>query len=129
LSMVNVGLIAPAMLINRLKNNSSKPLKLILITSSSQYTPREFEPMYTSVKGGLGMLGASLAQDPELGKIVVVAPSGMKTPFWEDDRDVSKYLDPKGVAEEIVKLSAGEFKYRYAKILRDPPKVEILETK
>lgn len=127
LEMINIGLTAPALLIHRVKNNPGKPLKVMLITSSSQYTPREQEPVYTAVKAGLGMLGSSLALDPEIGKVLVVAPSGMKTPFWSKEKDVSTYLDPKWVAEQIIELSSGSFKYKYAKILRDPIKVEIVE--
>jgi NAD(P)-dependent dehydrogenase (short-subunit alcohol dehydrogenase family) len=128
LEMINVGLTAPALLIQRLKNNPGKPLKIMIVTSSSQYTPRELEPMYTAVKSGLGMLGASLSLDPTIGKVLVVAPSGLKTPFWDADKDTSEYLDPKWVADQIVELSSGPFKYRYAKILRSPKRVEIVET-
>lgn len=129
LEMINIGLTAPAILVQRLKNNPGKPLKIILVTSSSQYTPRELEPIYTAVKSGLGMLGASLSLDQSIGKVLVVAPSGMKTPFWNDSHNTSGYLNPTWVAEQIVELSSGPFKYRYAKILRDPERVEIVETK
>jgi NAD(P)-dependent dehydrogenase (short-subunit alcohol dehydrogenase family) len=129
LEMINVGLTAPALLIQRLKNNPGKPLKVIIVTSSSQYTPRELEPIYTTVKSGLGMLGASLSLDPSIGKVLVIAPSGMQTPFWNHNKDTSEYLDPKWVAEQIVELSSGPFKYRYAKILRSPQRVEIVETR
>jgi NAD(P)-dependent dehydrogenase (short-subunit alcohol dehydrogenase family) len=129
LQMVNVGLVAPALLIRRLKNNPGKPLKIILITSSSQYTPREKEPMYTAAKAALGMLGNSLGLDLSLGKVLVVAPSGMQTPFWKKGEDISGYLDPKWVAGQIIELSSGPFKYRYAKILRGPARVEIIETR
>lgn len=129
LEMINIGLTAPAILIQRLKNNPGKPLKIMLVTSSSQYTPRELEPIYTAVKSGLGMLGASLSLDQSIGKVLVVAPSGMKTPFWNDSHNTSGYLNPTWVAEQIVELSSGPFKYRYAKILRDPERVEIIETK
>lgn len=129
LKMVNVGLTVPALLIKRLKNNPGKPLKIILITSSSQYTPRELEPMYTATKAALGMLGESLSLDPEIGKVLVIAPSGMKTSFWDDGKDTVGYLAPKWVAEKIVEISSGPFKYRYARILRNPEKVEIIKTR
>lgn len=130
LEMVNIGLVVPAMLIKRLKNNPGKPLKIMIITSSSQYTPREKEPLYTAVKAGLGMFANSLSLDLEIGKVLVVAPSGMKTPFWDKcNKDTSKMLDPKWVAEQIVSLSSGPFKYKYAKILRDPECVEVVETR
>lgn len=129
LEIINVNLTAPALLIQRLKNNPGKPLKIMIITSSSQYTPRELEPVYTAVKSGLGMLGASLSLDKEIGKVVVVAPSGMKTPFWDKNKDTSGYLEPKWVADKIIDLSSGKFKYRFAKILRSPERVEIVETR
>jgi short-subunit dehydrogenase len=129
LEMINVGLTAPAIIIQRLKNNPGKPLKIVLVTSSAQYTPRELESMYTAVKSGLGMLGASLSLDPTIGKVLVVAPSRMKTPFWSNNHNTSEYLNPTWVAEQIVELSSGPFKYRFAKILRSPERVEIVETK
>ena len=127
-AMVNVGLLAPMMLIQRLNRNSGFPLKVMLITSSSQYTPRELEPAYCATKAGLGMLGASLARDPEIGKVLVVAPAGMRTSFWEGtDEDTKTMLDPDWVAEQIIELSGGAFKYKYAKLLRNPARVEIVE--
>ncbi len=59
--MINVGLLAPTLLVQRLKNQLDIPLKIMLITSSSQYTAREQEPVYCAVKSGIGMLGASMA--------------------------------------------------------------------
>lgn len=129
LTMVNTGLVAPSLLVHHLKNNPGKPLKVMLVTSSSQYTPRELEPIYTATKAGLGMLGASLSIDPGIGKVLVVAPSGMKTPFWSGTKDVSEYLDPGWAAEEIIRLSSGPFKYKFAKILRNPARTEVVETR
>jgi NAD(P)-dependent dehydrogenase (short-subunit alcohol dehydrogenase family) len=129
LTMTNVGLIAPMMLVSRLKPLAPTPLKLMLITSSSQYTPRAQEPAYTATKAGLGMLGASLARDAGIGKVLVAAPSGIRTAFWNGtDEDTTSMLDPVWVANQIVELSSGAFKYRYAKILRNPARVEIVET-
>jgi len=126
--MVNVGLLAPMMMVQRLKRRSSFPLKVMLVTSSSQYTPREREPAYCSVKAGLGMLGACLVRDRGLGKVLVAAPSGMRTPFWDGtDEDTETMLDPKWVADQIVELSGGAFKYKSAKILRNPARVEVVE--
>ena len=73
------------------------------------------------------MLGNSLGLDSNLGKVLVAAPSGMKTPFWSGEKDISNYLEPKWVAEQITHLSSGEFKYKYASITRNPAKVEVLE--
>ncbi|MFK5980246.1 MAG: SDR family oxidoreductase [Rhizobiaceae bacterium] len=127
-AMVNVGLLAPMMLIKRLKRKLVNPLKLILITSSSQYTPREFEPAYCATKSGMGMLGASLVRDQGLGKVLVVAPSGIQTPFWKGtEEDTETMLDPSWLSEKIVELSSGSFKYKFAKILRNPARVEVVE--
>ena len=127
--MTNVGLLAPMLLIQRLKNNLDTPLKIMLITSSSQYTPRELEPAYCAVKSGLGMLGASLVRDHGIGKVLVVAPSGIDSKFWEGSgEDTSTMLDVEWVASQVVELSSGVFKYKYAKLLRDPARVDVVET-
>jgi short-subunit dehydrogenase involved in D-alanine esterification of teichoic acids len=127
-TMTNVGLLAPMFLVQRLKNILEAPLKVILVTSSSQYTPREMEPVYCATKAGLGMFGASLVRDKKIGKVLVVAPSGIKTTFWRDsDANVSGMLATQWVANQIVELSSGSFKYKFAKILRNPERVEVEE--
>ncbi|MEY8879786.1 SDR family NAD(P)-dependent oxidoreductase [Donghicola sp. XS_ASV15] len=127
-TMVNIGLLAPMMLVQRLKGKANTPLKTMLITSSSQYTPRALEPAYCAVKSGLGMFGASLVRDRGVGKVLVVAPSDINTPFWAGtDEDTSTMLDPGWVADQIVDLSSGVFKYKYAKLLRHPSRVEVIE--
>ena len=128
-TMMNVGLLAPVMLVKVLLSHSPMLLKVMLVTSSSQITPREKEPVYTAVKAGLGMFGNSLALDAKVGKVVVIAPAGMKTPFWDAAKDVSTFLDPSWVADQIIELSSGPFKYKFVKILRDPPRVEIVESR
>lgn len=130
LQMTNLGLLVPALIIRRLKKLATdKPLKIMIITSSSQYTPREREPIYAAAKAGLGMLGNSLGLDSEIGKVLVVAPSGMNTPFWKNGQDVFDYLDPQWVAKQITELASGSFKYKCAKIIRNPAKVEIVEVR
>lgn len=126
--MINVGLLAPMMLVQRLKARTTGLLKVMLITSSSQYTPRELEPAYCATKAGLGMFGASLVRDHGIGKVLIAAPSGINSPFWTGtDEDTATMLDTKWVAEQIVDLSGGAFKYKYAKILRNPARVEVVE--
>lgn len=130
MEMINVGISVPALCIKRLKNRVNTPLNIILITSSSGYTPRKLEPIYASTKAALEMLGASLALDTDVGNVLVVAPSGMDSPFWDDTKDTSEYLDPEWVAERIIELFADSgFKYKYVKILRSPARVEIAEEK
>ena len=128
LTMLNVGLTVPALLIQRLKKCAHAALDIVLITSSSQYTPRKLEPVYTAVKSGLGMLGASLALDPAIGKVLVLAPSGMATSFWDAQKEAHDYLNPEWVAQETVSLFNDAFNYRYAKILRSPARIEIVTT-
>jgi NAD(P)-dependent dehydrogenase (short-subunit alcohol dehydrogenase family) len=124
--MLNVGLLTPMLLIQRLKNKLETGLKIMFITSSSEYTPREYEPAYCAAKAGLGMLGESLVRDMGIGKVLVIAPSGINSEFWSGtDEDTSTMLDPHWVAEQTVDLSSGSFKYKYAAILRDPARVEV----
>ncbi|ATF19455.1 SDR family NAD(P)-dependent oxidoreductase [Phaeobacter gallaeciensis] len=126
--MVNVGLLAPMMVIQRLVRQVSGPLKLMLVTSSSQYKPQPEMPAYCATKAGLGMLGAALVRGEGIGKVLVVAPSGIQTKFWAgSDTDTSTMLEPGWVAQQIVALSSGAFKYKYAKLLRQPSSVEVVE--
>jgi NAD(P)-dependent dehydrogenase (short-subunit alcohol dehydrogenase family) len=122
---INVNLVAAALLIRQLLLKSEKQLKIIGITSSSEYTPREKEPLYTATKAGLGMLLHSISFDPNVSKVLRIAPSGMNTPFWNDPK--AGFLDPEWVADETMKLSSGDFSYKYAKITKDPPAVSIVE--
>lgn len=101
---------------------------LIAVTSTSQWTPRLREPVYTAVKAGLGMFANSVSLDPAIGKTLVAAPAGMKTPFWKGtDKDTSDMLDPAWVADQILNLYNDDFKYKYARIMRGPSRVEIME--
>ncbi len=128
LQMMNTGLTAPTLLVQRLKNKLETPLKVMLITSKSQYDACEYEPVYSAVKAGLGMFGASLVKDMAIGKVLVAAPAGINTPFWDgSDKDRSGMLEAKWVSDKIVELSSGVFKYKYAKILRNPERVEVQE--
>lgn len=129
LKMMNVGLVAPTLILSRILNRQGQLPGFIAITSTSQWTPRIYEPVYTTVKAGLGMLANSLSLDPQVGKVLVVGPAGMKTNFWADiERDTSKMLEPTWVAEQICQLYFGDnFKYKCARILREPSRVEVVE--
>ncbi len=130
LDMAYLGFIAAARIIRKIILNQKRLDCLVAITSTSQYTPREFEPVYSSVKAALGMLANSLSLDPRIAKTLVVAPSGMKTKFWNGtDKDTSRMLEPSWVAEQVIKLLKGNFKYRSIKILRNPAHYEIEETR
>lgn len=128
--MNRVGLLAPALLLQRLLKKQGGLSGFIAITSTSQWTPRVLEPMYTAVKAGLGMLSNSLSLDERVGKVMVVGPAGMQTRFWEsDERDTSNMLDPAWVAQEALAAWKDDFKYKFLRALRNPSRVEIVETR
>lgn len=127
--MINVGLFAPTLILNRVLNRQERLPGFIAITSTSQWTPGIYEPIYTAVKAGLGMFANSLSLDPQIEKVLVVGPAGMKTNFWSNtEKDTRTMLEPKWVAEQICQLYFRDnFKYKCAKILREPPRVEVVE--
>lgn len=128
--MNRVGLLAPEMLLQRLLRKQSNLPGFIAITSTSQWTPRLLEPVYTAVKSGLGMLASSISLDDRVGKVLVLGPAGMRTRFWEEDgRDTSDMLDPEWVATETLKLWDKDFEYMFVRALRNRPRVEIVETR
>jgi short-subunit dehydrogenase len=105
--------------------------ELVAITSTSGWTPRQREPIYNFVKAGEGHFANAMAEDGRVGKVLVAGPAGMDTAFWRDDpeRDKSTMLDPAWVAEQIQQLRQDDYRYRFAKIMREPPRVEIVETR
>ncbi|MBI2329988.1 SDR family NAD(P)-dependent oxidoreductase [Candidatus Daviesbacteria bacterium] len=129
--MVNVGLVAPMLILNRILNRQNKLPGVMAITSTSQWTPRIDEPIYTAVKAGFGMFANSLSLDPQVGKVLVAGPAGMKTNFWlETEKDTSNMLEPAWVAKQIYQLYFEDnFKYKCVRILREPPRIEILENR
>lgn len=126
--------------------------ELITITSTSQWTPREKEPVYNAAKAAAGHFSNALSLDERVGKVLVAAPAGMKTDFWSgvSRDDLDEMMDPAWVAEQIDNLRHGEYNeltllntikgklkpdysYCFAKILRAnggiPDHVEIVETR
>ncbi len=126
--MVNVGLTVPIIIIKDILCKQSKIPLFIPITSTSQWTPRLREPIYTAVKGGFGMISNSLSLDPRVKKTLLVGPAGMKTRFWENSSmDQEKFLDPEWVAKKIIDELKGDYSYKFIKIMRDPARVELAE--
>ncbi|SRR6266496_1037276 len=112
-----------------LLNQKNLPV-FVAVTSTSQYTPRLLEPIYTAAKAGLGAYANSLSLDPRIKKTLVVSPAGMKTKFHSGrEVDMSTYLEPSWVALQIMELLRDEYSYKYARILRDPAHVEIKATR
>jgi short-subunit dehydrogenase len=130
-SMLNVGERGLAYLMRAVLRKQEQLRELIVITSTSQFTPRQKEPVYNMVKAGAAMFGEAMSVDGRVDKTLVVAPAGTRTEFWDgqDCDDLDTMLDPVWVAGEIVKLRDDDFNYRFAKILRNEPRVEIVETR
>jgi short-subunit dehydrogenase involved in D-alanine esterification of teichoic acids len=118
----NIGLLAPMMLVQRLKPRVTPPLKVMLITSTSQYTPREHDPVQCATMSGLAMFGASLVRDRGIGKVLVTALPDLGA---EDDTGAEPHT--RWLADQIVELSSGAFKYKHARLLEHPAGAAILE--
>lgn len=104
--------------------------ELITITSTSQWTPREREPVYNFVKAGSGLFTEALSKDKRVGKAMVFGAAGMDTPFWREmpDKDLSGYNDPAEVAAELLRLMEADFTYQFVKVGRNPLSIEIAQT-
>lgn len=129
--MIDVGGRSLIYLIRELLTKQASLDELITITSTSQWTPRKLEPIYNFVKAGAGHLSNGLAEDGRIAKVLVVGPAGMATPFWSkeqlDARKDQGMLDPEWVAKQIIALRNTNYLYKYARILRQPPRVELVE--
>jgi short-subunit dehydrogenase len=126
--MLNVGVVAAIYLTRQILIRQNELAEFVAITSTSQYTPRLLEPIYTVAKAGLGAYANSLSLDHRVRKTLVAGPAGIKTKFHAGrEVDMSTYLTPEWVAEQIIDLLRGNYSYKYARILRDPPHVEIME--
>jgi NAD(P)-dependent dehydrogenase (short-subunit alcohol dehydrogenase family) len=129
--MTQIGLSFPARLLHHLLRKQKNLPGFIAITSTSEHIPRREEPVYAAVKAGLGMLARSVALDERVGKVLITAPAGMNTPFWDGRSDVSTFLDPAWVAGNIFNIYAdlyrSDAKCRSVKILRQPERIEFVE--
>ena len=105
--------------------------ELVTITSTSQWTPRQKEPIYNFAKAGAAHFSNGIAEDGRVGKVLVAGPAGMRTEFWDgvDRDDLDDMLDPAWVAEQVIKLAREDYTYRFARILRQPARVEVIETR
>lgn len=105
--------------------------QLITITSTSQWTPRKLEPIYNFIKAGAGHFSNSMVEDGRVGKVLVAGPAGMDTNFWNgvDRDDLDTMLPKEWVAEQIIDNLAGDYKYKFIRVLREPARVEEVETR
>jgi NAD(P)-dependent dehydrogenase (short-subunit alcohol dehydrogenase family) len=127
-SAANINLLGPMILTNELLKKQGSLYRAVYITSTSQFTPRAKEPVYTAFKSGLGMFAKSLSQDGHVERVLVAAPGGMKTAFWDGlEVDTSNYLDAVSVATIIQSHAAQHYSYRLVTIPRTTGTAEILE--
>jgi NAD(P)-dependent dehydrogenase (short-subunit alcohol dehydrogenase family) len=131
LDTCSVGIIAPAMILQRLLNQQDALARFVAITSTSQWTPRLMEPVYAASKAALALFAESVSLDDRVSQTLVFAPSGMQTPFWDGDpRDTSTMLDPKWVAEQLLtKLFSKTVAYEFVICLREPAHIKIEKTR
>lgn len=124
--MFSVGLSGAIYSTRQLLDKQGELPEFVAITSTSQWTPRLYEPVYTAVKAGLAAYANSLSLDPRVKKTLVAGPAGMDTNFWSNTmHDTSTMLSPEWVAEQIQSLREGDYAYKFAKILRQPARVEV----
>jgi NAD(P)-dependent dehydrogenase (short-subunit alcohol dehydrogenase family) len=130
-AMLNVGLVAAMYVVRDVLTRQESLPEFVAITSTSQWTPRLREPVYTAVKAGLGAFSNSLALDPRVGKVLVAGPAGMATDFWKDTdpvaHDTAQMLDPEWVAEVINDARQEVYQYKFVRILRKPSRIEVAE--
>lgn len=129
--MMNVGIMAAVFITKRVLETQDELSEFVAITSTSQWTPRLYEPVYTAAKAGLAAYANSLSLDERVKKVLVAGPAGMATNFWHDtdaaEHDTSKMLTPEWVADQVEELRQKQYSYRFAKILREPARVEIVD--
>jgi short-subunit dehydrogenase len=127
--MVNVAGLGLVYFMRDILQKQGELKELITITSTSQWTPRQKEPIYNFAKAGLGHFSNAMAEDGRVGKVLVAGPSGMRTKFWDGVKrdDMHQMLDKEWVAKEIVKALKGDYKYKFIKLLRQPARAEEAE--
>ena len=125
--MIDVGSRSLVYLVREILNKQKKLNELVTITSTSEWTPRQKEPVYNFTKAAAAHFSNGLAEDGRIEKVLVAGPAGMDTPFWTDEQRASlgELMDPADVAEAIMNLRKGDYVYRHAKILRPDVRVEI----
>ena len=80
--MIDVGGRGLIYFIKSVLEKQGKLGELITITSTSQWTPRQKEPIYNFVKAGAGHFSNAIAEDGRVGKVLIAGPAGMRTGFW-----------------------------------------------
>ncbi len=126
--MLRVNFQAPFLLVQALLKKQKTLPECVVITSTSQFTPRPLESLYCSTKAGLAMLTACLHETSYVERCRVIAPSGTKTSFYRDtERDLSSFLDVETVVTAIQDSLARPASFEFVKILRNPVKIIVAE--
>jgi short-subunit dehydrogenase len=130
-TMVQVGGTGLIYFMRELLAKQGELKELVTITSTSQWTPRKLEPIYNFIKAGAGHFSNSMVEDGRVGKVLVAGPAGMDTPFWDgvNRDDLDKMLPKNWVAEQIIDNLAGNYKYKFIQILRQPARIEVVESR
>lgn len=129
-NMIDVTLFGPIWFTRELLQRNGEIKELIAITSTVASVPREKEVVYSAGKAGMTQYINSLSLDPRVKKVLIAAPGGMRTKFWQATKhDTSTFNDPKWVAHQIVDAMKVNFNFAHVKILRDPPRTEVVETR
>jgi short-subunit dehydrogenase len=127
--MVNVAGLGLVYFMRDILQKQGELKELITITSTSQWTPRQKEPIYNFAKAGLGHFSNAMAEDGRVGKVLVVGPSGMRTGFWDGVKhdEMDKFLDKEWVAQQVLKELNGDYRFKTVKLLRQPARAEEVE--
>lgn len=132
-TMLNVGLTAAIYTVRSVLEKQNSLPEIVAITSTSQWTPRLYEPVYTAVKAGVGAFANSVSLDERVKKTLVAGPAGMATEFWKDTdpaaHDTTKMLDPEWVAQMVNDIRKEDYSYKFVRLLREPPRIEVVETR
>ncbi len=126
--MFDVGGRAPVFFVKKLLEKQDELDEFIIITSSSEKIARPNELVYNFVKAGEGLYAEAQSMDERIGKTLKVLVSGMKTGFWRGmDKDMSTYLEPDWVAEQIMTERTKVKEFRPIRILGplDQKRVEV----
>lgn len=122
----------PVMVIFRQLELQERLDGLIVISSTSAFTPRPNEAFYCAAKAGLEQFTRCVAESGSVGATLLVAPAGMKrTGFYRGtDRDTTGFLEPQWVAEQTCEQYKTVKQFREVRILRSPaPHVEVVADK
>jgi NADP-dependent 3-hydroxy acid dehydrogenase YdfG len=128
--MLDVGINAPIWFVRELLQQHGKLEQFVAVTSTSQWTPRLKEPIYTAVKAALGHFANSVSLDPRVHKTLVAGPAGMNTDFWHmTEQDQTNYNTATWVAGQIYDALTPDYSYAFIRVLRDPARTELVETR